>query len=285
MSHASTEPRRTLRETVRVVVEDRRTQLAIMLIIGMNAITLGLETWPAAVDLAGTALLITDKAILAFFVLELSVKFFAYRLSFFRSPWNVFALAVVLVTLAPAGTGLTVLRALRIVRALRLISAVPGMRRVVSGLLNAIPSMGSIILLLGIVFYVCSVISTKLFGEAFPDWFGSIGQSAFSLFQIMTLESWSMGIVRPVMEEFPYAWAVFVTFILVTSFVILNLFIAVVVSAMQREHEAEVEKDQEEARLERKQLLDEMTALRGEVQSLTAALQKREDLQPGGSRS
>jgi voltage-gated sodium channel len=278
------QPRRTIREVLRIVVEDKRTQIAIMLIIGLNAITLGLETWPAAVDLAGTALSMTDKAVLAFFVLELSLKFFVYRLSFFRSPWNIFDLAVVLVTLAPSGTGLTVLRSLRIVRALRLVSSVPGMRRVVSGLLNAIPSMGSIILLLGIVFYVCSVISTKLFGEAFPEWFGSIGQSAFSLFQIMTLESWSMGIVRPVMEQFPHAWAVFVTFILVTSFVILNLFIAVVVSAMQREHETEMEKDQEEARSERKQLLDELSTLRQEVQGLTAMLRDRE-LQPDRKES
>lgn len=172
------------------------------------------------------------------------------------------------------------LRALRILRALRLISVVPGMRRVVNGLLNAIPSLGSIILLLGIIFYIGSVIATKLFGAAFPDWFGSLGQSAFSLFQIMTLESWSMGIVRPVMEEFPHSWAVFVTFILVTSFVILNLFIAVIVSAMQREHEAEQEKDQQEARTERMQLLAEISALRHEVRALALTLGKTEGVRP-----
>ena len=263
-----------VREFLRRVVEDRRVQIAITTVICLNAVTLGLETWPASMAVAGGALTIIDKSVLAFFVFELALKLFVYRLGFFRSAWNVFDLIVVSITFAPAGSGLTVLRALRILRVLRLVSVVPGMRRVVNGLLNAIPSLGSIILLLGIVFYVASVIATKLFGTTFPDWFGSIGQSAFSLFQIMTLESWSMGIVRPVMEVYPLAWAVFVTFILVTSFVILNLFIAVVVSAMQREHEAEQEKDQEEARSERRQLLDEVTALKNEVRSLTASLGK-----------
>lgn len=264
----------SLREALRRVVEDRRVQVAITTIICLNAVTLGLETWPAAMAVAGGSLTIIDKSVLAFFVFELALKLFVYRLSFFRSAWNVFDLIVVMITFAPAGSGLTVLRALRILRALRLVSVVPGMRRVVNGLLNAIPSMGSIIFLLGIVFYIASVISTKLFGDAFPSWFGSIGQSAFSLFQIMTLESWSMGIVRPVMEDYPLAWAVFVTFILVTSFVILNLFIAVVVSAMQREYEVEQEKDQEEARNERRQLLDEIIALKNELRILTTSLDK-----------
>ena len=259
-------------DRLRLLVEDRRTQLVITFVIGLNAITLGLETWPAAMAHAGGLLTTIDKVAIAFFVVELAAKLLAYRLGFFRNAWNVFDLLVVLITFAPGGTGLTVLRALRILRALRLISVVPGMRRVVNGLLNAIPSLGSIVLLLGIIFYIASVIATKLFGSAFPDWFGSLGQSAFSLFQIMTLESWSMGIVRPVMEEYPYAWAVFVTFILVTSFVILNLFIAVVVSAMQREHEAEQEKDQQEARSERQQLLAEIALLRKEVRTLTTTL-------------
>ena len=262
------------REILRRVVEDHRVRIAITAIICLNAITLGLETWPVAMDAAGSALTVIDKSVLAFFILELALKLFVYRLGFFRSAWNVFDFIVVSITFAPAGSGLTVLRALRILRVLRLVSVVPGMRRVVNGLLNAIPSMASIILLLGIVFYVASVIATKLFGPDFPDWFGSIGQSAFSLFQIMTLESWSMGIVRPVMDIYPLAWIVFVTFILVTSFVILNLFIAVVVSAMQREHEAEQEKDLEEARSERRQLLNEVAALKYEVRALTASLGK-----------
>jgi voltage-gated sodium channel len=143
---------------------------------------------------------------------------------------------VVGVALVPTAGSLSVLRALRIVRVLRLISTVPAMRRVVGALFSAIPGMGTIAALLGLLFYVFAVMATNLFGAAFPDWFGTLGRSAYSLFQVMTLESWSMGIVRPVMVTYPLAWAFFLPFILVTSFAVLNLFIGIIVDAMQTHH-------------------------------------------------
>ena len=124
---------------------------------------------------------------------------------------------------------------------LRLISVVPQMRRVVQALVTAIPGMLSIVALITLIFYVSAVLATNLFGADFPQWFGHIGRSMYSLFQIMTLESWSMGIVRPVMEIFPYAWAFFVPFILVTSFAIINLFIGVIVDAMHGQHDDVIE--------------------------------------------
>ena len=159
------------------------------------------------------------------------------RLRFFRDPWSLFDFIVVAIALIPATGNLSVLRALRILRVLRLITVVPSLRRVVGGLITALPGMGSIVVLLSLLFYVFAVMATKLFGQSFPEWFGTIGASAYSLFQIMTLESWSMGIVRPVMEQYPYAWAFFVPFIIVTTFAVLNLFIGIVVNAMQTEHE------------------------------------------------
>ena len=107
------------------------------------------------------------------------------------------------------------------------------MCRIVAALLHAVPGVGAIIVLLLIVFYVFSVITTKIFGQNFPDWFGSLGDSMFTLFQIMTLESWSMGIVRPVMEIYPWAWVLFVAFIVLSSFTVLNLFIAIIIDSMQ----------------------------------------------------
>jgi len=153
------------------------------------------------------------------------------------------------------------------------------MRRVVQALLSAIPGMGSIVLLLGLIYYVSAVMATKLFGASFPEWFGSIGASMYSLFQVMTLESWSMGIVRPVMEVHPWAWAFFVPFILLTSFAVLNLFIAVIVNAMESHHRAEVadeEAQREAARVERQERLDEeLRSLRKELQALREAVEKR----------
>ncbi len=131
------------------------------------------------------------------------------------------------------------LRALRILRVLRVISATPRLRRVVEGFITALPGMGSVFLLMALIFYIGAVMATKLFGDAFPEWFGDLGRSAYSLFQIMTLESWSMGIVRPVMEVFPWAWAFFVPFIMVTTFAVVNLLVGLIVNSMQDAHAEE----------------------------------------------
>lgn len=224
---------------IRAVVEAPRFQTFIVAVIIANAIVIGLETSQSAMAAAGPLLFALDLVALAIFIMEISAKLFVYRLSFFRDPWNVFDFAIVAVALVPAGEGLSVLRSLRILRALRLISMVPQMRLVVQALLSAIPAMGSVVALLALIFYVAAVMATKLFGAGFPEWFGTIGASLYTLFQIMTLESWSMGIVRPVMEVHPYAWAFFVPFILIITFAVLNLFIAIVVNAMTNAATAE----------------------------------------------
>ncbi len=255
-------------ERLKTFVESQRFERAIIALIIINAITLGLETSPAVMSAVGPVLLTIDRLILAVFVVELVAKFVVYRWDFFRNPWRIFDLLIVTIALIPAAGPFSVLRALRILRVLRLISAVPSMRRVVGGLLTALPGLGSIVLLLMLVFYVFSVMATKLFGGAFPQWFGSIPSSAYSLFQIMTLESWSMGIVRPVMDAFPWAWAFFIPFIAATTFTVLNLFIGVVVSAMQAEHDAQAADERETLHNDQTMILEELKALRAEVRAL-----------------
>jgi voltage-gated sodium channel len=117
---------------------------------------------------------------------------------------------------------------------------------IVESMLMAIPSIGWVSLMLGLIFYIFAVIGTNLFGEAFPDWFGNLGATSYTLFQIMTLESWSMGIARPVIEVFPYAYLFFIPFILIATYSMLNLFIAIIVSAMQSLSDAEAELEQGE---------------------------------------
>jgi voltage-gated sodium channel len=262
------------RERLRVLVDSPRFEQAVIALIVVNAVTLGLETSERAMAAAGPLLVTLDRAILTIFVLELALRFYVRGLAFFRDPWRVFDLIVVGVALVPATGNLSILRAFRILRVLRLVAAVPTMRRVVSGLLRAIPGMGSIALLLALIFYVFAVMATKLFGETFPEWFGTIGASAFSLFQIMTLESWSMGIVRPVMEVFPQAWLFFVPFIIVTTFAVLNLFIGIIVEAMQSHAQAEAHAEREAMLSETGNVLDEVRALRKQVTELQAALQQ-----------
>ena len=205
----------------------------IMGLIIVNAVILGLETSPKVMELVGRELQLFDQVVIIIFCIELGLRVYAKGLQFFRDPWGIFDLMVVAVTLVPSNEALTVLRALRVVRVFRLVSTIPRLRRIVAALLHAVPGVGAIIVLLLIVFYVFSVITTKIFGQNFPDWFGSLGDSMFTLFQIMTLESWSMGIVRPVMEIYPWAWVLFVAFIVLSSFTVLNLFIAIIIDSMQ----------------------------------------------------
>ena len=225
------------RSSVSGFVENPRFIQFITALILINAVTLGLETDAGVMNSIGPWLLLIDRIILIAFTVELLLKFYAYRLSFFKSGWNIFDFIIVTIAWLPTTGALSVLRALRILRVLRLLSVVPQMRRVIAALGHSIPGMVSIIGVLMIIFYVSAVLTTKLFGtHPDPDmqaWFGSVGASAYTLFQIMTLESWSMGIVRPVMEHYPHAWMFFVPFIIITSFAVLNLFIGIIVDAMQ----------------------------------------------------
>ncbi len=279
-------------QRLRALVTSPRTERLILALIVINAITLGLETSPWAMQNFGVILTTLDRVVLAIFVIEITLRLVVHRLAFFRDPWSLFDFAIVAIALVPAAGAFSVLRALRILRVLRMITLVPSLRRVVGALISALPGMGSITLLLGLIFYVASVMATKLFGADFPQWFGSIPASAYSLFQVMTLESWSMGIVRPVMEVQPYAWLFFVPFILCTTFTMLNLFIGIVVNAMQSEHEEEakaerqkLEADLRQASEERQQVHAEeaadMAALRAEIAELRRAIGDLSNRLPG----
>lgn len=261
---------------LRRLIESSRFKNFITAVIALNAVILGFETSETVMEKAGTVLHFLDQVAVAIFVVELLLKLLVYRLSFFKSAWNIFDFTIVTITLLPAGQGISVLRALRILRAFRLISAVPSMRKVVEALMRAIPGMISVLTLLSLVFYVSAVMATKLFGEGFPDWFGNIGASLYSLFQIMTLESWSMGIVRPVMESYPLAWMFFVPFILITTFAVLNLFIAIVVDAMSTHVDVEEKQTRDEIEFDHQEIMAELRALRQEMSKIAAA-QTKED--------
>ena len=246
-------------------LETPLVQRSLIALILLNAVILGLETSAGLMAAWGPWLIAADRTILAVFVVEIALRLAVHRLAFFRDPWSVFDFTVVAIALVPASGPLAVLRALRVLRVLRLITLVPSMKRVVGGLLSALPGLGSVSAIIGIIFYVSAVIATKLFGAAFPQWFGTLGDSAFTLFQVMTLESWAMGIVRPVMEVVPLAWIFFLVFILSSTFTLLNLFIAVIVNAIQQEHAGEPAPpaDSEVAQLRR-----EIAALRAHLQTL-----------------
>ena len=266
-----------LRGRLRAIIDGPHFQWTVTALITINAFTLGLETSKVAMAHAGGLIAGLDRIILAVFVVEILLKMVAYGpAGFFRRGWNVFDFVIVGIALVPSAGAFSVLRALRILRVLRLVSIVPAMRKVVLALLASIPGVSSIMMLMVLVFYIFAVIATRLYGDTFPQWFGTVGESMYSLFQIMTLESWSMGIVRPVMETFPNAWLVFVPFILVTSFAVLNLFIAVIVNAMQEQQAY----DLEEARDTLEQDIAEQTMkLTEEAKARTESLGRKVDVQ------
>lgn len=247
-------------------LDTSRFRYTIMAVILFNAMLLGLETSDRAMALAGGTIVALDMLCLGVFVVEILLKLLATGGRFFRSGWNLFDFAIVGISLIPGAQVFSVLRALRVLRLLRIISVAPRLRRVIEGLVSALPGMGSVFLLMGIIFYIASVMATKLFGTSFPDWFGTLGRSAYSLFQIMTLESWSMGIVRPVMEVYPWSWAFFVPFIVVTTFAVVNLLVGLIVNSMQNAHSVE-----EISRTDayRDEVLARLTAIEGRLQEQT----------------
>ena len=259
------------RVRIRRMVGSARFERFITGLIFLNAITLGLETSEMVMSAIGPALKVFDTLVLAIFCAEIGLRIFTYGARFWRDPWSIFDFLVVAIALLPATGPLSVLRALRIIRALRLITAFPSMRRVVVGLFSAIPGMTSVVVLLLLIFYIFSVMATMLFGQSFEEWFGTLGVSAYSLFQIMTLEGWSDGIVRPVMKEYQWAWAFFIPFILITSFVVLNLFIGIIVDAMHPQNGVSREMDKDRQRPLRgddDKVLSQLRELRNEVRQL-----------------
>jgi voltage-gated sodium channel len=278
MSHAQSVATSGIRQRITRFVEHAKFNQFILGLILINAVLLGMETSANLMAQYGEVLLLLDKVFLTIFVIEVLLRIFAYRLNFFKDPWSLFDFVVVAIALIPASGPLAVLRSLRVLRVLRVLSMVPSMRRVVSALLGSLPGLSSIALVLVLIYYVFAVMATKIFGTAFPEWFGSIGASFYTLFQVMTLESWSMGVARPVMEQFPHAWLFFVPFILVATFTMLNLFIAIIVNTMQtfseEEHALQREQDKQQEVAEQQLMHGELRAIREELQQMRELLQK-----------
>lgn len=240
-------------------------------LILFNAVILGASTYPARPEWAAF-LDIADRVIVYAFLVELILKLMAWRFNFFKSGWNWFDFIIVSISLIPAAGALTVLRALRVLRLFRLFSVLPEMRTVVEALGKAIPSMGAILTVLMLIFYVAAVMGSKLFSQSHPEYFGDLGSSAFTLFQVMTLESWAMEVARPIIEVHPFAWVFFVAFIILTSFAVLNLFIAVIVDSLQSKHQEEDEARDDAAHKDMMRLTQEISSLKAEIEGLRVSL-------------
>jgi voltage-gated sodium channel len=213
-------------------IESPRVVQFIIGVILVNAVILGLETNKDLMARSGTLLIAIDRACLAVFIIEIVCKLLAFRGLFWRSGWNIFDFIVVAVALVPGAGPWAVIRSLRVLRVLRLLTMIPSLRKVVAAFLHAIPGLGGVLLLMVIFLYTSAGLAVNLFGQRFPEWFGTLTGSLFSLFQILTLEGWA-DMARAIMEVYPWAPLFFVPFIIIATFTVLNLFIGIIVNTMQ----------------------------------------------------
>ena len=262
------------REKIKQFIENKSFQNFIIGLIIFNSITIGFETSDNIMSSIGGTLLLIDKIILAIFVLEITLKIYVYGFSFLKSGWNIFDFSIVAIALLPASGTLAVLRSLRIFRSLRLIKNLPKLRFIVESLLHSLPSLGWIFVLLALVFYVFAVIGTNLFGAAHPEWFGNLGVSMFSLFQIMTLEGWAE-ISREIMKEFYFAKIYFILFILLASYTTLNIFIAIVVNTMSEVQQKTSEKMEDIIQDENEELRKDILSLKEQIIKMEEKLVRR----------
>jgi voltage-gated sodium channel len=244
-------------------------QRLLITLIVVNAGILGIQTNPEIMAAIGTELILMDHAILWIFIAEIVLLMAARGWNFFKDPWCIFDFLVVAIALVPATGSLSVLRALRVLRILRLVNKIDSMRRVVSALLGSLPGLGSVFGLVLIVFYVAGVIATNMYATEFPDRFGSLGISFYTLFQVMTLEGWSEEIVRPIMAIYPTAWVFFLIFIFISTFIVVNLFVAVIVDSIN------TIKNDEDKKSEESDVLSKIEALHAEITELKELIKNK----------
>ena len=190
-----------------------------------------LESLSSDHSVAINALRAFDYSIFVMFCAEISLKLYAFRRSFFRNGWNIFDFLVIGISIVGMAASITAFRALRILRTLRLVKRVPSMRLVIESFMRALPGIGSVLTVMLLMVFVYALIGQNLYGHVAPELFGSVHQSAFTLFTVLTLEGWP-DVSRAIMAEVPLAWIYFVSFIAINSFTVLNLMIAVIILSL-----------------------------------------------------
>ncbi len=262
-----------MHQVIKNFVTHKHFQNFIMLLIILNGITMGIETSKEYASKYAVFFEIFNTFVMTTFTIEIILRIYVHKTAFMKDPWSVFDFVIVAMSLVPTSAGFEIFRILRVLRLFRLMTVVPQMRKIISALLSVIPGIASIAALLSLFFYIFGIMATQLYGDNFPQWFGTLGESFYSLFQIMTLESWSMGIVRPIMEVHPLAWVFFVPFIFFATFIIVNLIIAIVVDAMNEMNEEEC--PTQDVKGSDMHIAQELQSLKTEIAELKTLLQNK----------
>lgn len=204
--------------------------------IALNALVIGLDTSAALAASWGAWFAAANDTFLGVFVVEAIVKITAAcprPLRYFKDGWNVFDFVIIVVSLVPStGQLATLARLARLLRVMRLVSALPELRLIVATLVRSIPSMFNVVCLMSIIFYIYAVAGYHLFHDVDPVHWRNLGISAITLFRVVTLEDWT-DVMYTAMDHYWWAWAYFVSFVVLGTFVIVNLFIAVVINNLE----------------------------------------------------
>ncbi len=277
-------------EKLKQFVEGTLFRGLVLVFIIINAIVLGLQTSTSVNNSIGDILSVIDTVCLIVFIIEMILKMIAYKFfGYFKNAWNVFDFTIILISVL---SGLSVLSSFRVFRVFRVFRSLKGLRGfkmasslrplqvIISAIGKSLPGISWAMLLMVIVYYIFSIIGVTIFGEEFVDWFGNIPKAMYTLFQVMTLESWSMGISRPVMEVFPYAWAYFVPFVLISSFIMMNVIVGIVVNAISEvaEGKAKAEEEKKEQAKKKSKTKPKEELIREEIASVREHLEKLEKM-------
>jgi voltage-gated sodium channel len=249
----------------------------ILLCIILNAITLGIDAHYGEANPLGPWAENLDIIFLLIFTLELALEFAAQGPKrFLANGWNLFDTAVVAVSYISVAPAVSALRTLRVLRVFRLVSSVPQLRRVVEAIIGATPGILATSMVLALVFYIGSVMSTTLFGQDFPDKFGNLPTSALTLFQLTLFDDWG-ATVKELDQVYPWAWAFILAFTVLSAFAVLNLFIGVIVDAIQDVREEDAKKRDEAIQRDVAEIeegVEDISAAQGEAAKEIGAILK-----------
>lgn len=213
-------------------------QWSVITVIVLSALLIGAKTHDLPEQVV-TLLGFLDSAITVFFVIEITIRFIAFKdkKSFFKSGWNIFDTIIVIGSLIPAGgSGVLLARLLRVFRVLRLVSMVPELRLLINALIKAIPRMGYIALLMFVIFYIYAAIGSILFHQINEVLWGDVSISMLTLFRVATFEDWT-DVMYETMAVYPISWVYYLTFIFLTAFIFLNMMVGTILEVMGQEHE------------------------------------------------
>ena len=283
---------RAMAERCKRIAESTRFQAFIFAVILLNAVALGLQTYDGIDEDIGPVLHIINDVCVGIFVVELAIRITAYGSrpqDFFRDGWNVFDFIVITAAFVPGvRESTTLLRLARLLRVVRIVTVLPEFRIIVRGMARSLPPIGSLALLALLLMYVYGMVGWILFHEGDPENWGNLGDAMLSLFVMMTLENWP-NYLEAAQEIHSWSWIYFVTYIVLASFRLFNVLIAVVLTSMEAaraEDERLARRIQRELRDEREELVEAMRSLRSAVDELEERIERRGGPeQPGGAES